>query len=858
MNPRITIKQGVLHVDGNPTFVWSADYPYYRDQRSDWPGQLDNLKKMNVNVVTFYIPWRHHAPTDPLHTGGKYDFRGELHDRTDVLEFIRLIRERGMFCIAKPGPYIHAETRFGSLPDYVLPNNNPKIALRVDMQGDASPACWGFPNPPAPMDPVYLDYVRDWFEHVAREVISPNEYPNGPILAVQVLNEGIYSDGGYGVDKIHFDAPAIEHYRAFLSTRYNSIENYNRCCHASFSSFADVPPPRQWAPREKAGELLPWLDWAEFGQHFYRVIADTYIAYLRNAGITLPMVMNINPPPSPRGAAVETVMGRYTPPFLTPVISYGYTNWCGVVSHNEDAWLKYKIVGKSARGINMEENWGFDSYDPPYYWSVQPSFFQSMAYMLWGATGLNIYLGVSCDCWTDYLAVDAGGVYMHNHPIAEDGSYRDSFWTCHQMGALMKRVGNDLVRDDLPAPVAWGLYSPYAHAASWDSAPQDWTRVGFPGRPHAAWCGWDSFMALCDSNKTQNAVCYPREESVDQLLRHRVLFMEGNGWMDAATQKRLVEYVEKGGVLVLNSCVPMFDEFFRPCTILRDKLFPFSIKQNPDDAAFEYSFADGMFNGTGRGVHCDLSGFSSGVLPLLQVRRHEEVSARGAIKVVGAGKAVFIGFSPWQTECGEWGSVGLIEHIARRYAGVSTTATVVPDPIDPLVEVAEFPCAAKRRRYFYLLTRKDKPASYEICISDADRFSIQLPSFSGAFVGLNAGRIVAALIKGYNDLDKSAAQPRLAFKDKMLAASDPCDLYFCRMDDGSCEVSVTNVQNPERKTIVTLPIPSGSVKRIVRIMSDGTKEPVANDEREGRAAFVAEDMRTGTNGCWSSCYRIYS
>ena len=136
------------------------------------------------------------------------------------------------------------------------------------------------------------------------------------------------------------------------------------------------------------------------------------------------MVININPPAAPRGAGLETVMGRYTVPYLNSVINYGYTNWCGVVSHNEDAWLKYKIVGKVARGINMEENWGFDSYDPPYYWSVQPSFFQSMAYMLWGATGLNIYLGVSCDCWTDELAVDAGGVYMHNHPIAEDGSYR--------------------------------------------------------------------------------------------------------------------------------------------------------------------------------------------------------------------------------------------------------------------------------------------------------------------------------------------------------------------------------------------------------------------------------------------------
>ena len=861
MNRHVTFEQGTLKIDGKPVFVWSADYPYYRDERKDWGRQLDNLKKMNVNIVTFYIPWRHHAPKDPLRDGGTYDFRGELNDRTDVLEFIRLIHERGMYCIAKPGPYIHAETRYGSLPDYVLPKNNPDIELRVDMDGNASPACWGFSDPPAPMDPVFLNYVEDWFRIVAKEVIVPNEYPNGPIVSVQVLNEGIYSDGGHGVDKIHFDKAAIDHYRKFVEEKYGTVDAYNEACGAECASFSDVSSPRQWVTRPEAGQLLPWVDWAEFGQHVYRKIAATYIGYLRDAGTTLPMVMNVNPPGSARGAALETVMGRYTVPYLEPVIGYGFTNWCGVVSHNEDAWLKYKIVGKSARGINMEENWGFDSYDPPYYWSVQPSFFQSMAYMLWGATGLNIYLGVSCDCWTDYLAVDAGGVYMHNHPIAEDGHYRESFWTCHQMGGLMKHVGDDLVGRDLHEPVAWALYSPYAHAASWDSAPQDWKRVGFPDRPHAAWFGWDSFMALCEKNKTQNGVRYPREESVEELLRHAVLFIDGNAWMDKQTQEKLVAYVERGGVLVMTSYVPELDEFFRPCTILRDALFRFRLDLAADDSGFEYSFTGAEFSGTGRGALRSVSEFGEDVSPIAEAVTHGKTVTCGAAARCGKGKAIFLGFSPWQTEWGEWGSIGLVEHIARQFAGVPATTTVAPEDNDPLVEAAEFPCEEKSRRYFYVLTRRDKPASYRINTMDREghsgRFKLQLPSFSGAFVGLEKGRIVAALIKGYNDLDKSSARPYLEFEGHVLKAADACDLYFCCMEDGAYELSVANVQSDEKSTRVVLPLDTASVKRVVRLLSDGSQEEVETQEADGRVAFSARDMRiSDKDGVWSPGYRV--
>ena len=713
-----------------------------------------------------------------------------------------------MYCIAKPGPYIHAETRFGALPDYVLPENNPSISVRIDMQGEASPACWGFAKPPAPMDPNFLPYVEDWFRAVAREVIAPNEYPNGPILAVQVLNEGIYSDGSYAIDKLHFDAAAVGHYREFLRAKYGSLSEYNQVCGTTYTDFKDVPAPRPWSAPASRGATRPWIDWAEFGMRFYKTLCDTYITCLRKQGVTLPMVLNINPPVCPRGSILETYMGRYNAPDLSSVVQYGYTNWCGVVSHNADAWLKYKMVGKHARGINMEENWGFDSYDPPYYWSVQPSFFQSMAYMLWGATGLNIYLGVSCDCWTDYLAVDAGGVYMHNHPIAEDGSFRASFWTCQQMGALMKHVGNDLVEQPLIEPVAWAFYSPYAHAASWDSSDADWQRAGFSGRPRAAWFGWDSFMALCEKSRTQNGLCCVREESLESLARFRALFIDGSDWMDEATQQKLVDYVERGGVLVMTSRAPELDEFFRPCALLRDRLFPAKAETLNGNGSFKYALADGAFKGSCRGAVTSFSDLGPGVDTFATTSVDGRKITCGLVAQRGRGKAVLLGFLPWQTESGEWGSAGLIEHIATQIAGLRRTATVSLLREDPLVEVAEFR-ARGNRRHVFILTRKDKPATYKVVLHNEDGsdelFEIHLPAFSAALAGFEGGRIASAFIKGHNDLDRSHAAPKLQKGDEVLAAADPCDLYFCRLPDGSVEVSVANPPHGKTSTQVSLP-----------------------------------------------------
>ena len=50
-----------------------ADYPYYRDSVDDWHDKLEKLKQLKINVVTCYIPWRHHLLNLE---SNKYDFKG--------------------------------------------------------------------------------------------------------------------------------------------------------------------------------------------------------------------------------------------------------------------------------------------------------------------------------------------------------------------------------------------------------------------------------------------------------------------------------------------------------------------------------------------------------------------------------------------------------------------------------------------------------------------------------------------------------------------------------------------------------------------------------------------------------------
>jgi len=131
----LPIQNGVVLFDGKPGVFITADYPYYRDDPHNWEDRLASLKRLSIQAVTAYIPWRHHQPApDALP-----DFTGKTQANRDVIGFFHLCSALDLPVIAKPGPFIHGEVNYGGLPDWVGPTFNPAIEAPLKSRGEPEP-----------------------------------------------------------------------------------------------------------------------------------------------------------------------------------------------------------------------------------------------------------------------------------------------------------------------------------------------------------------------------------------------------------------------------------------------------------------------------------------------------------------------------------------------------------------------------------------------------------------------------------------------------------------------------------------------------------------------------------------------
>jgi len=223
------IQQGAVISEQTPRVFITADYPYYRDDASHWADRLTRLKSIGIMAVTVYIPWRHHQP-DRFKPP---DFDGSTQANRDVLSFLRLCADLDLEVIAKPGPFIHAEVNYGGLPDWVCPLNNPQIEALLNANGEAE--CWAGSQVeadgetierwplPAPFSPEFLRLTRIWMQQVGEEVIRPLAAPVGPIVALQIANEGIYSNGAKAPWAYDFSPSALAQFRDFLVGKYGKL-----------------------------------------------------------------------------------------------------------------------------------------------------------------------------------------------------------------------------------------------------------------------------------------------------------------------------------------------------------------------------------------------------------------------------------------------------------------------------------------------------------------------------------------------------------------------------------------------------------------------------------------------------------
>ncbi len=151
-----------LKINNKRTLIRSAAIHYFRmPGQNMWRDRLSKLKAAGYNAVDIYFCWSYHSK-EP----GKYDFTGIR----DIRVLLDIAAELDLFVIARPGPYINAETSLGGLPKWLL--NQPDINMRNRKDGDFA------------YSEIFMKYLKEWYSRI---IPILNEYHN--IIAFQVENE---------------------------------------------------------------------------------------------------------------------------------------------------------------------------------------------------------------------------------------------------------------------------------------------------------------------------------------------------------------------------------------------------------------------------------------------------------------------------------------------------------------------------------------------------------------------------------------------------------------------------------------------------------------------------------------------
>ncbi|XP_049892426.1 beta-galactosidase-1-like protein 2 [Epinephelus moara] len=127
---------------------------YFRVPRAYWRDRLMKMKASGINTLTTNVPWSLHQPEREV-----FNF----HTQLDLVAYINLAAELGLWVIFRPGPYISSELDLGGLPSPL------SLKLQTSL--------------------LSLQFVFN-LSSLKNVVVNVNQFKKGgPIIAVQVENE---------------------------------------------------------------------------------------------------------------------------------------------------------------------------------------------------------------------------------------------------------------------------------------------------------------------------------------------------------------------------------------------------------------------------------------------------------------------------------------------------------------------------------------------------------------------------------------------------------------------------------------------------------------------------------------------
>ena len=211
--------------NGQPWMPVMGEFHYSRTPAAEWETELRKMKAAGIDIVATYVMWNHHEARD-----GVFDWSG----KRDLRRFVQLAAKAGLDVVVRIGPWVHAEVRYGGVPDWVV---------------DAMPTRGN--------DPQYMEHVARLYGQIGRQLKGLLWKDGGRVIGVQIENE--YNLNGPGEGAAHIGALKKLAVQAGLDVPLYTVTGWDRTVYPSgevtpvFGGYPDEPwaaSTRELAPKE--------------------------------------------------------------------------------------------------------------------------------------------------------------------------------------------------------------------------------------------------------------------------------------------------------------------------------------------------------------------------------------------------------------------------------------------------------------------------------------------------------------------------------------------------------------------------------------------------------------------------------
>ncbi|MBK9747750.1 MAG: beta-galactosidase [Chloroflexi bacterium] len=550
------VKDGQYWLNGQPALIQAGEFHYFRNPVDQWEQRLDLLRRAGFNTVAAYIPWLWHQPQPNMS-----DVDGHTHPLRNLAGFLDLATEMGFYIIARPGPYIMAETINEGVPPWVF-SQYPQVAY---IGQDGKPQ-----NIVSYLHADFLKCVDDWYQSVFT-VLTPRQITRGGnIIMTQLDNEmGMIQ---WVRNLVDINPDTLARFADYLGTTYGDrlAERYPT---ADLSALL----LEQMTHPQAAHAASVMEDY----RRFYRVYLCDYMVWLweraRAYGMDVPPVVNIH------GFGNG---GKTFPIGISQLIDVMALD--GMVSATdvypifigEGNFHQLVMVNEMTKALHNPQQALF---------SIE---FQAGGNQDFGGAQSSLYdlhtrlcISVGMRAINHYLFFDGENdpvlspTKRHNwgHPVRKDGTLRRHYARYGQLSRVLNAYGADLVRAQPKTVTTIGFrLDDYMTEVNNSS-----TRAATDILTHQRDVILFDFLArgLALTHRPFDAVELTRAEL--DAARTPTLWAMVEQQCDAAAQQKLVEYARQGGKLILVGRLPVETFAHEPCTILRDALGVTSVQTDP-------------------------------------------------------------------------------------------------------------------------------------------------------------------------------------------------------------------------------------------------------------------------------------